>query len=238
MCYPGLRVIIELPSIVDRAQVSERVSLLDYLEKAVPGCWLLLHKIPLIGQRPPDIAIRCQPCNYIAQVTFVALGIHMRKAPAIVRVKENKIGFNTQTLKIADTLFEMAEEGRIEAGEIPARVPFLAQERVAWRLILVIGIVLRKHTHAHFIERCVRECAQRHLLQGLALVCPGVAGGADREKRRSIGVAEMKCFRHAHRAVIAGTGGQGDETTCLSIHLSSVAAGDIVPRARFIWHKP
>src|SRR5579875_202969 len=88
-------------------------------EEAIPvSNGFVLHQIKLIGERPPDIAIGGQPGHDVAYIALIRLCIHRGKAPPVVGVEENDIGFNTQGHQVCYPLFEMPEKYGIESGKV------------------------------------------------------------------------------------------------------------------------
>ena len=91
-------------------------------EHPVPvGLLLLLHEVELVGQRPPDVAEGRQPGDDVAQVAVVRGGLHAVEAPValVVGVEQDQVGLDPQVAELADPLLEVAEERRVEAGEVP-----------------------------------------------------------------------------------------------------------------------
>ena len=70
------------------------------------------------------------------------------------------------------------------------------------RLVLVEGIVLGEHAHPQFVEGRGLERPKRLFLQGITLMIPHIARGADGEVRRAIFVGEMVGIMDAHRPVV------------------------------------
>ena len=60
---------------------------------------------------------------------------------------------------------------------------------------------------------------------------PGVAGGAEGKVGRAVGVPEIVGVTYGDRAVIPGGGAGADEGARLTIQLSAIAVGNVVPFA-------
>ena len=95
--HPGFGVVIELTAVVDRAQMLIGITLLHHTEEAIPVCHrLAIHQVVLVRHRPPDITISCQPRHDVAQIAVIVFGVHRGKAPAVVGVEEDDVGFDAQ----------------------------------------------------------------------------------------------------------------------------------------------
>src|ERR1035438_8935982 len=108
MSYPWMPIVVNRAAVMHAAKMSHRIALLDNMKepiKVLDG--LSLHKIVFIGHRPPDVSVSREPRNHIAQVSIISLGRHSRKAPVVVRMKKNQVGFNSQLSQIDDALFKM-----------------------------------------------------------------------------------------------------------------------------------
>ncbi len=138
MCHPWFGVVVKDPAIVNSPHVIVWVVLADDLKETVPVRHCLgLHQVVLIGERPPNIAIGCQSCHYVTQISVVGFSIHIRIAPAIIGVKKNEVGFDSQIEQIANPTFEMPEKFGVETAVIPIRER-LSLERIKLRLILIV----------------------------------------------------------------------------------------------------
>ena len=64
------------------------------------GFGFLLYKIPLIGQRPPDVADRREPRDEVAQIRVVRGGGHAVEAPmaGVVGMKQNHVRLDAELL--------------------------------------------------------------------------------------------------------------------------------------------
>src|SRR5882724_7329135 len=72
------------------------------------------------------------------------------------------------------------------------------------RFVFVVGVVLGEDAHAQLVEGGRAESRESLGLERVALMGPGVAGGADGDIGRAVCVGEVKNIRNPDRAVIAG----------------------------------
>src|SRR5262249_5607716 len=70
------------------------------------------------------------------------------------------------------------------------------------------------------------------------LVCPGVAGRADRDAGGAVGVREVECILYPHRPVVARRGLRHLDAAGPAVELGPVAPRRVAPFARTIWHEP
>ena len=118
--HPRLAVIVHDVAVVDRAQMLVRVARLNYAEEAIPiGQRFRLHEVPLIRERPPHVAIRCEPRNYIAKIPVVHFGWQVRVAPVIVGMEQDQIGLDVEVAQLREAVFESPEVLEVEAFEVP-----------------------------------------------------------------------------------------------------------------------
>ena len=237
MCYPWLGVVVKDPAIVNSAHTTVGIVLPDDLEKTIPVRHCLgLHQVELVGERPPYISVSGQPCHDITQITVVCFGVHILVAPAVIRVKENEVGFNAHIEQITDALFEMTEKLGIESAVIPV-LERPALERIELRLILIIRVALRKDAHPHLVERCIFKRCQRLPLHRISLMSPGIAGRADLEIRRTIGVCEVPFLVYSDRAAIGRRWFNTGKLTFFAVQLPVVTLRGIRPLTHCIRHK-
>ena len=108
--HPRVRVVIHGVRVVDGAQMARGIVLLDDVEEAVEVLrGLGPHQVPLVGQRPPDVAIRRHARDDIAQVAIIRFGRHGRVSPAIVGMEEDEVGFDTDGAQVGDALLDVRE---------------------------------------------------------------------------------------------------------------------------------
>ena len=214
-----------------------RVILLYNLEEMVPDLHRLVleHKVVLVGQRPPDMAIGGKTGDHVAQIGVVLLVRHLGITPAIVGVEEDNICFDAQRAEFCHALFEVMEESDIVAGEIPAVA--LLFKRIILRLVFVKDVVFGENAHAQLVKAGSLQRLERLLFQRVALVDPGVTGRAEGEIRRAVLVAKMMLVAHTHRSVVALGGCRTGEAPGLSIECRRVALARIAPLAFDRRHK-
>ena len=77
-----------------------------------------LHEVVLVGERPPDVGGRRRGGRRRSGVAVVDLGGHGGVAPAVVGVEEDEVGLDVEVAELGDALFEVLEEGGVEAGDV------------------------------------------------------------------------------------------------------------------------
>src|ERR1051325_5630647 len=164
---------------------------------------LFFHEIVFVGERPPDIPIRRETTDDIAQIMIVLSRSHSVKAPVafVIRMKKDQVSFNAEVAKIANSFFEVLKEFGVKPGKIPIawRGAF---ERIEQRLICIPIVVLGKNAKTNFVERRRSERLQSLLLKRRILVNPRIAGRAELFERFAVGICKMKCVRDVNRAVV------------------------------------
>ncbi len=211
MSDPGLCVVIQQRAVMDGSQTSVWIAGYNNLKESVPvGRCFFLHKIVLIGQRPPDIAKGRKSCDNIAKITVIRLRGHSVKTPVslVIRVKQNQVRFNSHLTKLLNSFLKMPEKRWIKTRKIP-RCRRCAFKRIQRRFIVIIGVPFGKHAEADFVERSTCQCFQRLFLESLLLMDPGIAGGSDLEIRSPVGVSKVKCIGDTDRPMIAFRGCSG-----------------------------
>ena len=207
--------VVEAVAVVDRGEVAHVVVLTDDLGQALPVLGRLpRQQVVLVGQRPPDGAMRAQPPGDVLHVPVVGRAGHLRKAPSVVRMEQDEVRLDPQLGELADTRLQMAEELRIETSEVPAAVA-VAGERVAGRLVGVEEVGLGEHAHPELAERRVGQRGQRALLQGLALLGPRVAGRADGHEAGAVPVSGSTPTRSSSVLTLRSTCGVPDAVSAM-----------------------
>ena len=202
---PAAPVLVLVIAVVDGAQMIERVVVGNNARVAIPvRVGLVLHKVELVGQRPPHIAERAEARNHVAQIAIVHLGRHRLIAPLVVGMKQNQVSLHADAPQFQNQTVEMLKVRRIEGGVV---VRFaVARKRIHGRLFAIVLIPLGEQAHAHLVER---RCGQR--LDGLPLRLlrlkgPRIASGAALDIGRAVRIAEMKLVAHRNRSAIACLG--------------------------------
>ena len=153
----------------------------------------------------------------------------MAKAPAVVRVHDDQVGFDAEVAAGLDAALNLLEMGRVEPVEVPVVAGLDAEEgrRVAVvdaggrraggadvgvgsGLVEVIDVVLREDAEADLVEVPLGELLEGLLDHFLPLERPDVGGCADREVRGAVLIGEVEAV-YPDRAVVAGFGGGGGE---------------------------
>ena len=143
---------------------------------------------------------------------------HTVKSPvsAVVRVEKNEVGHHVHRAKSAKQLLEVAPVAHIEAAKIKragrrragaahaAPRGGVCGDRAGQHLVraaclhrvgVIVHVPLREEGHTNLVEaaRCQRlQCLLLHLN---VLTCPLVAGRANREVRRAVGVIQPESTR-------------------------------------------
>src|SRR5205807_488827 len=138
----------------------------------------------------PDVAEGCEARDSVAQVAVVSVGGHGGEAPAVVGVEEDEVGLDAERLEVADTLLEVLEEGGVEAGEV-VFAGGVALEGIIDGLVDVISVAFGEDAHAHLIEWRGAQGGEGLLFEAVALMCPGIAGGADGDVGGAVLVGEV-----------------------------------------------
>ena len=100
---PRQRVIEDFLAVVNREQMMIRIVVRnDFAEAHEIRFLFLLHEIVFVRERPPDIAIRREPRDDVAQITVVRVRRHPIKAPMplVVRMKQNDVRLDAELLQI------------------------------------------------------------------------------------------------------------------------------------------
>ena len=118
---PGFGVVVEDEAVVDGAEVVVGVGFLDDLEVAVPvGHGFGFEVVEFVGHGPPDVSVGGEAGDDVADVAVVGGGVHFVEAPLVaVGVEEDDVGFDVHVAELADAVFGVLEEGRVEAGVVP-----------------------------------------------------------------------------------------------------------------------
>ena len=239
--HPVLRVVVPLAAVVDAAQPLVRVLLLEDREEPVPVLPLLVaavaagpligHEVVLVGQRPPDVAIRREPGDAVPQVAVVLGVAHLREAPAVVGVPEDDVRLDAQLLEVEDAPLEQPPELGVRPAEVELAVGPLP-EGEELRLVLVGDVVaLGEDAEADLVERRGGERLERLLLELAGLMHPGVAGGAELVIGRAVGVAQVERLEDLDRPVIVRRRRPDGERAGLAVQLGPVAPRLVAPRA-------
>lgn len=94
---PRFVVVVESAAVVNAAQVLNGIVGLYDAEEAVPILFGFgFHEIPLVGKGPPDVSIGGKACDGIFEVVVVGFCAHFFEAPAVIGMKENKVGFDVE----------------------------------------------------------------------------------------------------------------------------------------------
>jgi hypothetical protein len=238
--YAWVGLVEQLGAVVDRPQMPVRVGVGHDLEESLPvGVGLGLHEVELVGQRPPDVPVGGQPGDDVPQVTVVGRRRHPVEPPVpfVVGVEQDQVGLDAEIAELADPLLQVAEEGGVEPGEVPL-VRRGAGERVSGWLGLVEGVPLREDAHPQLVERPGLQGSECLFFELVALVGPGVAGGADREVRGAVGVLEVEGVPHPDRAAVAGRRLRHLDRAGLAGQFRAVALRGVGPRSRARRHEP
>src|SRR5688572_24652683 len=122
-------------------------------------------------------------------------------------MEENDVRLDSHFAQLRDTPIDVLEKFRIESSEIPLiRLTFRfrpALKGVMERLVLAVGVVLRKNAHPQLVEWRMLQRLEGLRRQLVALMHPRVTRGADAPVTRAVGIGEVKTFGDAQRAVIA-----------------------------------
>ncbi len=141
-------------------------------------------------------------------------------------MEEDEVGFDAQVAEIGDAFFHVLKEFGIESGEIPLVAGFFEGVELADG-----GKGGGKNAHTDFIERGCFEGLEGEFFFGVEFVRPAVAGGAELEVGRTVGVGEVEGVFDGDRAVIAGGGWGAGEGAGFGGEFGNIAFGDILPGA-------
>ena len=225
--------------VVDGAEVLIGVDLLDEMQELgeVLG-GLGLHEVVLVGEGPPDVAEGGEAGDEVADVALVDVGGHGGVAPAVVGMEEDEVGLDVEVAELGEALFEVVEEGGIEVGGVvrAGRAGFRgSREGVELGLVVVVLVGLGEDAHADLVEGRSAQGIEGLLLESVALMDPGVAGGAEGEVRRAVGVGEVVRLADGDGAV-AGGGGAEEGAGAVG-ERGGVAGGGVGPAAFGVGHE-
>ncbi len=244
MRHRRTRIVVHHLRVVDRAQMLIGIALLHQVKKPVEVLrGLGLHQVEFICQRPPYISISAEPSHDVPNVTLINIGRHNGIAPTVVGVKQDQVGLDIQVAKLSKPLFEMSEERRIEsriivcAHRVAGRSLRGPRKQIELRFVVVVLVRLRKHAHANLVERSLTQRGECLLLVRLTLMNPCIAGGAEREVRCSICVAEVMSKSHRDGAVISRLRRRADKSSALAIQRRCVAGRGVAPLSKGIGHE-
>src|SRR6186713_1608144 len=112
--------------------------------------------VEFVGECPPDVAKRSEASHDIAHVGIRLNRIEAGEAPgaAIIRMKENQVGLQAESLELPQALFVVSEIGRIETLE----VNFAIRAAQVWkRHFSTEAATSRQHHEADLVEGRVTE---------------------------------------------------------------------------------
>ena len=212
-------------AVMDRLQMAVGVIFFENVEIAVPLLQRLgiEQEIILVGKRPPNIAIGGKARCEIGDVAEILFGGHVGIAPAVVGVEHDDVGFDAEIAECCDLALEMAEEDGVRTIEVLLAVDALFEAGIE-RLVDVVRIVLREDAHADLVEASLLQCLKRLRLHLEWLVCPGIAGRAERQERLAVGMGEMELVVDMHGAVVALGWLGGNERAGLAIQFRCLRA--------------
>ncbi len=94
---PGFVVVVKLATVVNATQVLHGVVGLYDAKEAVPVLFGFgFHEVVFVGKGPPDVSVSGEAGDGVFEVAVVGFGVHFFKAPAIVGVKEDEVGFDVE----------------------------------------------------------------------------------------------------------------------------------------------
>ncbi len=117
---PRAGVVVETVAVVDRGEVAHVVAAAEDLGQVLPVLGRLpRQQVVLVGQRPPDGAMRAQPPGEVPHVPVVGRLRHLREAPPVVGVEQDEVGLDPQLGELPDARLQVPEEPRVEPREVP-----------------------------------------------------------------------------------------------------------------------
>ena len=171
VCDPRRSVIIERQAVVNGAQTAVGVVGAEQGGNAFPvGNGLFLQNIIFVRHAPPHVAVSRKPGDQVAHIALVVRRAHLGKAPAVIGVEHNDVGFNAHVHQLPDAVLHILEMYGIEPREVPviagvirlkaheivARHPLRAARRALIRKcdrVLEVEIVmLREHAEPDLVE--------------------------------------------------------------------------------------
>src|SRR6266498_2697980 len=114
---------------------------------------LFFHEVVFVGQGPPNIPKGCEAADDIAKIMIILVGSHAIEPPMtlVVRMEEDKIGFDAEVPQVPDALFQVLKKFWIKSREIP----IMRRRSFEWiqqRLVCIPIVALRKNAKADFVE--------------------------------------------------------------------------------------
>ncbi|MNJ35590.1 hypothetical protein D3C77_303400 [compost metagenome] len=227
-------------TVMNRAEMSVRILGLDNLKQSIPLTHgFLIHKIIFIGQRPPYVAERSKPGYDITQISLICFRRHPVKAPSsfIIRMKKDKIRFDSQLKQLINMAFQSSKEGGVESHKIK---PFLwtAFVRKFYRIGGIEAVILRKYSHAQLVKRRPAKRIHRTPSNVFRLMNPSITRRPKWMISCSIRITEMSFVFYLNVTVIVCGGSCTFKCTRYTMKLQHPAICYVGPDPDIIRHEP
>jgi hypothetical protein len=162
--------------------------------------------------------------------------VHFGKAPFVVGVKQDDVGFYAQHLKILQSSLVVREELRVESIKVEAAVPCLDVWE-AWRFDMVKCHPFWKYQEANFVERALLKRIESPSLQVSVPIQPVVQRRAERKIWRPISIGEVVRVPYLDRTMIISAGRTHQESPRLATELFVVRQGYVGPFTLLLRHE-